>query len=66
MKQFCVAPFDQHLLLKGKELTGDKETLASLQILPETTLYLKVKLASVLYVMHACEMDRWTDRQAGG
>ncbi|KAK2157913.1 hypothetical protein LSH36_181g00016 [Paralvinella palmiformis] len=41
MKLFSVAPFDQHLLLQGKELKGDMETLASFKIFPETTLYLK-------------------------
>uniref|UniRef100_A0A1B6KRW5 ubiquitinyl hydrolase 1 n=3 Tax=Graphocephala atropunctata TaxID=36148 RepID=A0A1B6KRW5_9HEMI len=41
--QLAVAPFDQHLsTLDGKELNGDFNTLASLGILPNSTLLLQV------------------------
>jgi hypothetical protein len=42
MKLFSVAPFDQHLMLNGKKLIDQNATLASLGVLPECVLKLKV------------------------
>ena len=44
MKLFSVTPFDQHLYLDGRDITKecDKDTLASLHILPGSVIYLKV------------------------
>ncbi|XP_013383086.1 ubiquitin carboxyl-terminal hydrolase 48 isoform X2 [Lingula anatina] len=42
MRQFSVAPFDQHLMLGGQHLTDDHAKLGSLNIFPGDILYLKV------------------------
>ena len=43
MKLFSVAPYDQNLSLRGVMLKGEgSQTLASLNVLPGDTIYLKV------------------------
>lgn len=44
MKQFSVAPFDQHLMLNGKRLTDDQAKLGALNITPGCVLHLQVRL----------------------
>ncbi|CAH1775543.1 unnamed protein product [Owenia fusiformis] len=41
LRNFSVAPFDQNLSLDGRALIGDTETLAALNIIPESIIYLK-------------------------
>ena len=42
MKKFQVAPYDQHLTYKGRDLVDNQATLASLRIFPGTTILLQV------------------------
>ncbi len=52
MHQLSVPTFDQHLVVNGVELTGDKQTLASLQLLPNTVIRLWVSETILSFTVH--------------